>query len=101
MIFYASVSGVVVGLYYYYYYLLFILFIVRCGSLMGPCRLLAITRKILPQPIWRQKPCECMGKRPCLRLTPRQGKTHILSSSSFDIRIGVCLPMLYQRICKV
>ena len=61
--------------------LLFILFIVRCGSLMGPCRLLAITRKILLQPIWRQKPCECMGKRPCLRLTPRQGKTHILSSS--------------------
>ena len=27
---------------------------------------LAIIRKILPEPIWRQKPRECIGKMPCL-----------------------------------
>ena len=30
--------------------LLFVLFIVRCGSLISPYRLLIITRKILPCP---------------------------------------------------
>ena len=37
-----------------------------------------------PVPIWRQKPCECIGKVPylelTLRLALRQGKTYILSS---------------------
>ena len=36
--------------------------------------MLAITRKILPVPIWRQKPRECIGKMPYLRLTPGKGK---------------------------
>ena len=37
-----------------------------------------------PVPIWRQKPCECIGKVPYLKLTLRlalrQGKTYILLS---------------------
>ena len=37
-----------------------------------------------PVPIWRQKPCKCIGKIPYLRLTLRlalrQGKTYILLS---------------------
>ena len=37
-----------------------------------------------PVPIWRQKPCECIGKIPYLRLTLRlalrQRKTYILLS---------------------
>ena len=37
-----------------------------------------------PVPIWRQKPCKCIGKVPYLKLTLRlalrQGKTYILLS---------------------
>ena len=33
-----------------------------------------------PVPIWRQKPCKCIGKIPYLRLALRQGKTYILLS---------------------
>ena len=54
--------------------LLFVLFIVRCGSLISPYRLLAIIRKILPVPIQRQKPRKYIGKMPCLKLTPGKGK---------------------------
>ena len=54
--------------------LLFVLFIVRCGSLIGLYRLLAIIRKILLVPIWRQKLRECIGKILCLKLTPGKGK---------------------------
>ena len=41
-------------------------------------------KKNPPVPIWRQKPCECIGKVPYLKLTLRlvlrQGKTYILLS---------------------
>ena len=54
--------------------LLFVLFIVRCGSLISLYRLLIIIRKILLVPIQRQKPRKYIGKMPCLRLILGKGK---------------------------
>ena len=58
-----------------------------------------------PVPIWRQKPCECIGKMPYLRLTIRlaigKGKPISCHFSAIGVRVGVCLPMLYQCIYKV
>ena len=51
-----------------------IIYIIIIRSIYSPMRfpyksmqtVLAIIRKILPVPIWRQKPRECIGKMPCL-----------------------------------
>ena len=43
---------------------------------------LAITRKILPVPIWRQKPRECIGKMPCLGFQVRENLYLIIFWSS-------------------
>ena len=54
-----------------------------------------------PVPIWRQKPCECIGKMPCLRLTLVKGKPISCYLFVAGVRIGVYLPMLYQYVYKV
>src|SRR2546430_1959425 len=79
---------------------LFILFIVRFGSLVGPCRLCSFTRKILPLPIWRQKPRECVGKSSCLRPSDLEAGEKPTSCHPYSLLSieGFCLPMLYQRI---
>ena len=51
------------------------------------------SRKILPLPIWRQKPRDCVGKRPCLSLKgPKARKNPYLVIFLVVFYIGVCLP---------